>query len=132
MTAGTPKHDAAKLKYPTSDKVSGIDVEFLQTQESLSTYLCVHSVRLKERSQGFLIIDGTSYPLHAHVRQGGQKMILSEESSSLLTESLLQGKSVEIRLPEGYRAILSPIGFREAFERLQDHSSFKNPFHHPF
>ncbi len=131
MTAGTAEHNSTRLSYKTRDKVSGIDLEFLKTKLSLHAYLNVHSVPIPENAKGFLIIDGACRPLEAHVRKGGQRILLSDSTCDLLIQSLLAGKSVEIRL-SSYHTTFSPNGFKSQFETMQNFPITRNPFHHPF
>ena len=131
MHAGAIQHSSSKLSYYTHDKIHGIDLEFLNTEEGLTCYLNVHSVRLNKETKGSLFIDNEQHPLEAHVRQGGQKLIVSEKTCHLLVETLLSGKEVEIRLP-GYRAFIAAEGFKEKFNKMEELDHLRNPFHSPF
>ena len=128
---------STKLSHLASDPVNGIDLEFIQTQGRIKTFLNVHSTpippcphQLKAALVTF-IVEGESFESEGYRMEGGQRILLSENDSERLLEALKKKQKVEISL-KGYHTTIHGNGFSEQFEKLQKPFPYPNPFHLPF
>lgn len=62
-------------------------------------------------------IDDTSFEELAFLMQGGQRMLLTQETCETLIEALLCNKAIELRVGR-YKSVLVPADFQIAFNKL--------------
>ncbi len=125
---------STKLTYRSLDPAYGINLEFLKTQDSLNTYLNVHSIPLKGKQKDVPLkieIDGKVLRASAYRLAGGQRFLLPQETANLLIDALKNGKEVSMTLVE-YKTTFKPDDFSQKFEKLLHPLPIQNPFHLPF
>ena len=134
---GGDHNASSKLTYYTKDKVHGMDLELISTQESLKAYLTVHSTPPKPHKGDEkkriveLDISGEKQLFEAYCHEGGQRICLPENITTLIVETLSKNLSLKIRVP-GYATTIHPEGFENQFAKTAQSPLFKNPFHLPF
>lgn len=112
-----------RIHYHSKDPVQGIDIEILQAEDQLATYLQVHSQPLPSSSEHpgttqikLFTMRGQKIffaPIHA----GGQRVRLSEVMQRELISSLTEGNPITLEL-SGYRETIDPVRFQKTFQRL--------------
>lgn len=126
----------SKVIYQARDPVRGVDVEFVQSQENLKTYLLVHSIPIlasKDTPKKIKVkmhIDDVFLTCEADRLDGGQRFLLPETITLTLIEAFLAKKNVTITIP-GYRSSIDSEGFIKHFRKI-GRSFLENPFHLPF
>lgn len=127
---------STKLSYFSSDRIHGIDLEFLKIGERLNLFLNVHSTPVPA-SQGNqknnllkLNIDGKMLCCEVYRLEGGQRFLLPEETAKLLIESLQNRKEITFILP-GYRSTIKTEDFVEKFIEFNNPFPLQNPFYLP-
>lgn len=130
----TQEHDSTKLSYLSKDRAHGIDLEFLKTNQHLHIFLNVHSLPIPSNKNKTahlkLESSGKISTCEAHLLEGGQRLLLPEETASLLIESLKNQNDVTLTLP-GYRTTVLAEDFSKKFHRLL-HPGIENPLHFDF
>jgi hypothetical protein len=137
VESGNAAFNSSRLTFPSSDQINGIDVEFLKTPHHLYTYLNVHSLPispLKSSPQHafvYIIIGEEKHRFEALRREGGQRLLLPEDASSLLISALQKHQTIILKIA-GYTSQISPQGFSKYYSELDRTPLFPNPFHLPF
>lgn len=130
LSTGSQEFNSAKLSLPTTDRVHGMDVEFIQTELGIRTYLQVHSHPVSKNIIVTIKAKDHEMKETAILHEGGQRILLPPELQEFLLSSLKEGKSVTIEIP-GYQTTLSTEGFAARLEKMEN-PPFKLPFKLPF
>jgi len=127
---------STKLAYRSHNPVNGIDLEILKTHEHLNAFLNIRSMPippLKNDPKGailLLTIDGKNVRHKVYRFDGGQRFLLSEETTSALIEALKNHQDVSLSL-SGYTTLVKAEDFAAKFEKLLHPFPLANPFHLP-
>lgn len=135
LQTGSPDFDSSRIVCPSSNPVSGIDLELTRTDGQIFAHLHVHTettLPYDENPKEALV--RLSTPDHtfsgiAYRHEGGQRLLLPDALKDPLVQALTQGKDVTIELI-GYRSLISAQGFAEAYASLQK-TPFRNPLQPP-
>lgn len=128
--------NSTKLSYFSKDPLHGIDLELIQTTESLKVYLNIHSIPIppfRENPKAASVkikIHSKVLICQAYRFEGGQRLLLPDEIADMLIETLKNGHEVTLSLP-GYSSVIHVEDFTSKFDKLQHPFPLKNPFHLP-
>lgn len=131
ITGNGPEFHSAKLTYHSRDKVKGIDLEFLKTQDSLKLYLNVHSrpiprsAEFPNMAQVVLQIENKNITFNAIRHQGGHRVLVPVSIQELIVSSLNDAIPVTIHLA-GYETTIEPAHFSEFFCKMHDFPRFSS------
>lgn len=127
---------SSRLSSPAHDRVNGVGVEMVYTQNSLRTYLEVHSQTIPpyhgNDKEAIITLKTTDQTFHAiaHRHAGGQRLLLPADLQQILIDNLLSNQPVTIEL-QGYRETLSPEHFSDKYHRIKK-PSLNVPIQLPF
>ncbi|NGX59213.1 MAG: hypothetical protein KR126chlam3_00360 [Chlamydiae bacterium] len=114
--------NATRVLYRSTDPVQGIDVEMIEADGQLATYLQVHSQPLLPSHEDPQKTEVKIYTTHgektflAHYHLGEQRVRLSEVLQAELISVLKEGNPVTLELV-GYRETIDPSHFQKVFQR---------------
>jgi len=118
--------DSSRLSCPAHDKVNGVGVEMVFAENSLRTYLEVHSQAIpsyrgndREALVTLKMADRVFHTI-AHRHAGGQRLLLPSDFQQILIDALLEGSPVVIEL-QGYRSTLNPEQFSNKYYSAKKH-----------
>jgi len=112
-----------KVYLPTNNAFNGIDAVFISCNGSVRlyfnalTFLFVPFDDNPECSQVTLKINDQAHTFIAERLEGGQSLLLSEESTQLIVEALLEQTSVDVTAGR-YQTILIPDNFEKTYRAL--------------
>lgn len=137
ITSEKKTHTSTRLSYFSKDRVNGIDLEILRTEEHLKLYFHVHSTpiptdpQLPTHSSISFLIGDEKFHTKGYRMKGGQKILLNEKDAEFLLATLAEGKQVQVFM-KGYKTVIDPHGFIETKKQLE--SPFFSPhfFRLPF
>ncbi len=133
IDSGKTEFCFTKLCYSSSDPVNGIDIELSKKGDQIQVYLLIHSTpvaALKSDPQSVAVSIRTSQEKlsdTAYRFQGGQRFLLSTESSEKIIELLKSKQEITILL-NGYRTVLKPEDFEQKYETFLHPLYLRNPF----
>ncbi|MFN0065606.1 MAG: hypothetical protein ACKVOH_05150, partial [Chlamydiales bacterium] len=93
---------SARLTYPAHNQTRGMELQFLMSKSGLETSLSIFAGRfssLKESSRIspiVLMYNGEKRILPAYLMEGAQRVRLTEESSQILIQHLLEGHTLTL------------------------------------
>lgn len=125
----------SRLLYRSEDPIGGIDLEWLQTKETLTTYLQVHfgSIHASDESgPKAKVIFSTSEKTVSFLidfHEGEQRLRLLPAQQTALLTLLEEGQPVTIDL-EGFHETIDPSAFAPFLKKLKT-PPYKLPFHLP-
>ena len=125
-----------KVRQLASDPVHGLDIEFVSFAGAVKAYLIVHSTPIpchlcpSEKTPLYIEID-KAYSFYAERLEGGQRFLLPQEATELLSHAFIAGKNALIALP-GYRSLIDSQGFSKYFSKIEQRGWMENPFHLPY
>ncbi|NGX27368.1 MAG: hypothetical protein K940chlam6_01302 [Chlamydiae bacterium] len=114
---------ATRVLYRSEDPVQGIDVEMIQADGELATYLQVHSQPLlpseedPEKTEVTITTAQSEMTFLAPFHRGAQRVRLSEELQTQLISILKEGNPITLELT-GYRETIDPERFQKVFKRM--------------
>lgn len=123
MQTGSRAFNSSKLFFPSSDSLSGIDLEFLSFQGKIYAYLQVHFQAIPpyqgnpKEALVTLQIEEKTFTGIGYRHEGGQRLLLSLPLQEQLLSALKNRQSVTIRL-EGYKVTVVGNQFPEHFKGL--------------
>ncbi|HSX03271.1 MAG TPA: hypothetical protein VLG76_00930 [Rhabdochlamydiaceae bacterium] len=116
----------SRLCYHSEDKVGGINLEMLKTNERLTTYLQIPSGIL-DVEKAKIIVDDKEHVFAVERHRGGQRFNVPDKMQELMIGLLNDGKSFIVKIA-GYKEKIEPGNFKKKFES----GSYSIPFHLPF
>lgn len=135
IPATTPDH-CTRLLYRSEDPIAGIDLEWLQTSNTLTTYLQVHfsSIPLAEgeaqKAEVTLSSPTKTVSFLVDCHQGAQRLRLLPVQQELFLRMLEAGEAVTVSVA-GFQETLRPASFAKYRKELAD-PPYRLPFHLPF
>lgn len=118
--------NSSRLCYHSADKLGGIDIEMLKTEEKLTSYLQIRSGML-ETEKAVLIAQNKEYFFTLDRHRGGQRFNIPEEMQTLMINLLNEEIGFAIKMG-GYKEKIEPGNFKKKFKN----SNYTIPFHLPF
>lgn len=129
IKTGQSEFDSSKLTYLASDRINGIQLEFLRTKHALHLYAFVHSQPIPayrgnpKQAKVIIRIEAQEFPFIAIRHAGGHRLLIPEETQDLITQSLHDAKSITLEL-QGYIETIESAGFSQHFEKLYSSMPF--------
>ena len=136
IQTGRENYNSARLVYPVRDIVNGIAVGMVCAQGQVNTYLEVHTQTIppyQGNPKEALVVMKIAEQMTQRVacrHEGGQRLSLPSDLSTLMIESLQQNHPVTIIL-EGYATTIHPEDFSKRYQQLHA-APLTNRFQLPF
>lgn len=119
-----PIYESAKVYSPALSSFDGLEVEILATKTGTWMFLNVYSIPLSGscgssgKIEVELTIDGEPLQCEGYLYEGGQRIVLDDNTRDRIIEALLNQQSVTIAIGR-YHAELDPTDFVKAYLKLQ-------------
>lgn len=116
-------YNSGKLFLPAANQFRGIELELVQYASGIRMYLNVFSLPFPTHTEDstkteiLITIDEDEHPFTTHCFQGGQRLLLPPEATSLLITSLMEDHSITIASGR-YCATIVSTRFSELYAKL--------------
>ena len=136
VESGSSNFNSTRMTFPSPDPINGIDVELLRTSNRLYAYLNVHSLPIPQLNNHpkhafvYFLIGEEKHRFEALCREGGQRLLLPDEATTLLISAMQKQQTIDIKV-SGYAAQVTPSGFSTYYSKMVHSPLFPNPFHLP-
>jgi hypothetical protein len=117
METGQEEFNSSRLTYSSRDKINGIDLEWIQTEDKLYCYLQVHAHPI-QHPRITLIIDDRIEAFDALCHRGGHRLLLPEEASQKIMVALRAHQSLALKV-DGYESMIDPTSFEQSLQKMQ-------------
>jgi len=120
VTTSTPQFNSSSITYDNKTTANRITLELTQTYDGMRIYLNIASLTITpnkekpDRANIFITINGTQQESEAFRLQGGQRLLLQEQTRDTIINALLGNKTVTLRVGR-YKTDIIPEGFSKLY-----------------
>ena len=121
---------SSRLLYKSPISMQGMGFEVFRMGEENKGYLCLLSPyrnTTNELTISFYTDSAESFQCTALLHEGGERVLLPEETTKKVLLSLQEGKSITLDVL-GRTSILEPQGFSSCYKEFQKNSSLEMPW----
>ncbi|MFI5334731.1 MAG: hypothetical protein ACHQT8_06195 [Chlamydiales bacterium] len=124
IRTGNSAFNTSKLTWINPDRVNGLDLEMISSEEGLRMALVAHSDPIApyalDEKKALVKISSAQKErvLLASRREGGQRILLPEETYPFILYALQEGQSVTFRVP-GYRTTVQSKNFSTHLKKIR-------------
>ncbi|MEC7838403.1 MAG: hypothetical protein VX777_00015 [Chlamydiota bacterium] len=111
------EYSSSKVHYKDPTSTRPLEIELINTSDTSLLYINAHTLEFPaqkehpDKSKVHITIDDEEIETSAYRLQGGQRLLLDDDSRKLIVDALNNNKSVTIKVGR-YKTVLSPKGFK--------------------
>lgn len=123
IASSCPTQNSAQILFPSNKSYQPVQLELLRTGSGIWMYLnflsvpvpknqndpCKATVKCQVQEEVFFV--------EAERLEGGQRLLIPEDSANKITEFLLQNETINIRIGH-YKALIQPCMFQTQYQKL--------------